>query len=92
MNSSCIAWLKSTKRALYPATRTIRSANRRNRRVNANVRQAWVFESLRTFRYEILNLPAKIARAEGRTALRLAAAPETQNRIAQILDTLPKPA
>jgi hypothetical protein len=52
----------------------------------------WIFESLRTFRYEILNLPAKIARPEGRTTLRLAAAPETQDRIAQILDTLPKAA
>jgi len=52
----------------------------------------WIFESLRTFRHEILKLPAKLARPEGRTALRLAAAPETQDRIAQIPDTLPKAA
>ena len=52
----------------------------------------WVFESLRTLRYEIRNLLAKIARPESRTAFRLAAAPETQRRIAQILDALPKAA
>jgi hypothetical protein len=52
----------------------------------------WVFESLRTFRYEILNLPAKISRPEGRAQLRIAAVPETQRRIAQILDALPEPA
>ena len=33
----------------------------------------WVLESLRTFRYEVLNLPAKLARPEGRTELRIAA-------------------
>jgi hypothetical protein len=52
----------------------------------------WVLESLRTFRYEVLNLPAKLARPEGRTELRIAAAPETQDRIAEILDALPKAA
>ena len=52
----------------------------------------WVFESLRTFRYEVLNLPAKLARPEGRTQLRIAAAPETQDRIAEILAALPKAA
>jgi hypothetical protein len=52
----------------------------------------WVFDSLRTFRYEILNLPAKIARPYGRAQLRIAAAPEAQRRIAQILDLLPEPA
>ena len=52
----------------------------------------WVFESLRTFRYEVLNLPAKLARPEGRTELRIAAAPETQDRIAEILAAFPKAA
>ena len=52
----------------------------------------WVLESLRTLRYELLNVPAKIAKPEGRTELRLAAAPETQRRIKQILDALPEPA
>ncbi len=49
----------------------------------------WVLESLRTFRYEVLNLPAKLARPEGRTELRIAASPDTQNRIRAILDALP---
>ena len=49
----------------------------------------WVLESLRTLRYELLNIPARIARPEGRTELRLAAAPETQRRITQILAALP---
>ncbi|MFQ5515887.1 MAG: IS1380 family transposase [Myxococcota bacterium] len=52
----------------------------------------WVLESLRTLRYEVLNLPAKIARPEGRTELRLAAAPETRRRIEDILDALPEAA
>ncbi len=49
----------------------------------------WVLESLRTLRYELLNLPAKLARPEGRTQLRLAASPETQSRIETILEALP---
>ena len=44
------------------------------------------------FHREVLNLYAKIARPEGRTQLRIAAAPETQSRIAQILDALPETA
>jgi hypothetical protein len=48
----------------------------------------WVLESLRTLRYELLNVPAKIAKPEGRTELRLAAAPGTQRRISQILAAL----
>ncbi|NIM47696.1 MAG: IS1380 family transposase [Gemmatimonadales bacterium] len=52
----------------------------------------WVLESLRTLRYELLNVPAKLAMPEGRTELRLAAAPETQRRITQILEALPKAA
>jgi hypothetical protein len=50
----------------------------------------WVLESLRTLRYELLNVPAKIAKPEGRPELRLAAAPETQRRITQILAALPE--
>jgi hypothetical protein len=52
----------------------------------------WVLESLRTLRYELLNVPAKIATPEGRTELRLAAAPETQQRITRILAALPEAA
>ena len=52
----------------------------------------WVLESLRTFRYEVLNIPAKLARPEGRTELRLAASPVTQNRVQRILDALPEAA
>jgi hypothetical protein len=52
----------------------------------------WVFESLRTLRFELFNLPAKLARPEGRTELRLAASPETQRRIAHVLDALPEAA
>jgi hypothetical protein len=52
----------------------------------------WVLESLRTFRYEVLNLPAKLVRPEGRTELRIAAGEDTQERIQQILDALPKAA
>jgi hypothetical protein len=49
-------------------------------------------ESLRTFRYEVLNLPAKLARPEGCAQLRIAAAPDTQKRIQAILNALPKTA
>jgi hypothetical protein len=52
----------------------------------------WVLESLRTLRFELLNVPAKIARPEGRTELRIAASPETQRRIAQLLEALPRAA
>ena len=52
----------------------------------------WVFESLRTFRYEVLNLPATLARPGGRTELRIAAAKDTQDRILTILDALPEAA
>ena len=49
-----------------------------------------MLESLRTFRYEVLNLPAKLARPEGRPELRIAAHEHTQQRIAEILDSLLK--
>jgi hypothetical protein len=52
----------------------------------------WVLESLRTFRYEVLNLPAKLARPEGRAELRIAAGDEAQARIQEILDALPEAA
>lgn len=52
----------------------------------------WVLESLRTLRFELLNVPAKIAMPGGRAELRLAAAPETQRRITQILAALPEAA
>jgi hypothetical protein len=52
----------------------------------------WVLESLRTFRYEVLNLPAKLARPEGRTELRIAASRDTQERIRKIVNALPEAA
>lgn len=52
----------------------------------------WVLESLRTLRYEVLNLPARLARPEGRAELRIAAGEETQDRIREILDALPEAA
>lgn len=52
----------------------------------------WVLESLRTLRYELLNIPAKIATPEGRPQLRLAAAPHVQQRITRVLEALPRPA
>ena len=48
----------------------------------------WVLESLRPLRYEMLNVPAKIATPEGRPELRLAAAPENQSRVTQVLERL----
>ncbi len=41
-------------------------------------------ESLRTLRFELLHLPARIARPAGQPELRIAAAPATQHRIRQI--------
>ena len=62
-------------------------------RVNGRKRTCrWIFESLRTLRYELLHIPARIVRPEGRSELRIAAAPDTQRRILQILDALPEPA
>jgi len=52
----------------------------------------WVLESLRTFRYQVLNVPAKLARPEGRAELRIAASTDTQDRIQEILDALPEAA
>ena len=40
--------------------------------------------SLRTFRFEILNLPGKIARPAGKLQLRIAAAPDSQTQIRKI--------
>jgi hypothetical protein len=50
----------------------------------------WVFESVRTLRYELLQLPARIARPGGRPELRLAAAPETRQRILAMLEAIPE--
>ena len=58
---------------------TTTAAKRKNGRKRT---YRWVLESLRTFRYEVLNLPAKLARPEGRTELRIAAPENTQARIA----------
>ena len=52
----------------------------------------WKLESLRTLRYELLNIPAKIARPRGRLELRLAAAPDTQRRVHELLESLPQAA
>ncbi|MBW1688175.1 MAG: IS1380 family transposase [Deltaproteobacteria bacterium] len=48
----------------------------------------WVLESLRTLRYELLNLPARLARPEGRAQLRIAASLNTQRRIETLLEGL----
>ncbi len=68
---------------------TTTAAERKNGRKRT---YRWVLESLRTFRYEVLNLPAKLARPEGRAELRIAAAGDTRARIQQILDALPEAA
>lgn len=52
----------------------------------------WVLESLRTLRFELLNIPAKIARPEGRSVLRIAASDPTRRRIRHLIDALPGPA
>jgi hypothetical protein len=67
-------------------TTAIRRANGRKRTYR------WVLESLRTFRYEVLNLPAKLAMPAGRTELRIAASEDTQKRIGEILAALPEAA
>jgi hypothetical protein len=67
-------------------TTAVRRANGRKRTFR------WVLESLRTFRYEVLNLPAKLAMPAGRTELRIAASEDTQKRIGEILAALPEAA
>ncbi len=47
----------------------------------------WVLESLSTFRYAVLNLPAELARPEGRADLRIAASKDTQ-AIAEVISLL----
>ena len=76
-----------------PGQATTPCQTRRLSRKNGRKRTyRWVLESLRTFRYEVLNLPAKLARPEGRAELRIAAAGDTRARIQQILDALPEAA
>ncbi len=48
----------------------------------------WVLESLRSLRHELVKVPAGIVAPERPTELRLAAAPETQQRITRILAAL----
>lgn len=52
----------------------------------------WVLESVRTLRFELINLPAKLAMPGGRAELRIAASPTTQRRITQTLAALPEAA
>jgi hypothetical protein len=47
---------------------------------------------VRTLRYELLNLPARLARPEGHAQLRIAASLNTQRRIETLLDSLRKAA
>ena len=49
------------------------------------------FQNRIAARGEILNLPAKVARPQGRAELRIAASDTTQQRILDILDVLPEP-
>lgn len=46
----------------------------------------YCFESLRTLRYELINVPAKLARPQGREELRVAATEETQSRYEAVLE------
>ncbi|MGH9896919.1 MAG: transposase, partial [bacterium] len=73
--------------------RQFQIATTADRRANTRKRTyRWVLESLRTFRYEFLNLPAKLARPAGRTELRIAASEDTQKRIRKVLAALPEAA
>jgi len=48
----------------------------------------FVLQSLRTLRFELIHLPAKLARPSGRRELRLAASAARQERVIRVLDAL----
>ena len=48
----------------------------------------FVLQSLRTLRFELIHLPAKLARPGGRQELRIAAPPAARHRIMEVLDAL----
>jgi hypothetical protein len=48
----------------------------------------FVLQSLRTLRFELIHLPAKLARPSGRRELRIAASATGQQRVTKVLDAL----
>jgi len=48
----------------------------------------FVMETLRTLRFELINVPARLARPQGRQELRVAAAPATRRRYEATLESL----
>ena len=46
------------------------------------------FRSMRTLRFLLIHLPGRIARPQGRSELRIAAAPEARRRIESVLDAI----
>jgi hypothetical protein len=48
----------------------------------------WVFESLQTLRFELLQQPARLVRPAGRPQLRFAVAPDTQRRLERSLQRI----
>jgi hypothetical protein len=48
----------------------------------------WIFESLQTLRFELLQQPARLVRPAGRTELRFAVAPHVQRRIERSLQRI----
>ena len=47
-----------------------------------------LFRTIRTLRFELIHLPARIARPQGRSELRIAAEPRTRQRLDRVLDKL----
>ena len=48
----------------------------------------YAFRSMRTLRFLLIHLPGRIARPQGRSELRIAAAPEARRRIESVLDAI----
>jgi hypothetical protein len=48
----------------------------------------FVLQSLRTLRFELIHLPAKLARPSGRRELRIAASAAGRERVTRVLDAL----
>lgn len=61
------------------------AAPRRNARKRT---YRYAFRSMRTLRFLLIHLPGRIARPQGRSELRIAAAPSTRKRIESVLDAI----
>ncbi len=83
------AWLLISALTHNVARRFQLSAGAAQRRNGPKRTYRWVLESVRTLRYELINIPAKLATPKGRAQLRLAAAPDTRRRVEKILAALP---